>query len=115
MSRAAPIHLTALNVAKAAYPLFKEGKLLKQARPESSCFYRYDGLPCVIGAALPDAAALRFDRYEYPDIESLIDRGAVTTDDAGILVSLQEMHDGCNMDALGDRLRSILLAAGEPV
>src|SRR5690349_21397755 len=63
-SLAAPIHLRALDVARAAKEAFLEGRLSAQVSPmPTGCFYRDAlGAPCAIGAALTDEQARLLDK-----------------------------------------------------
>lgn len=87
-----PFRLTVREVALAAKKAFDEGRLSAQG-PTPACEYRdKSGLPCAIGAALPDHVA---NRSEGCTVEELRSRGTVALSEPAVnaLSDLQDAHD----------------------
>lgn len=96
----APFKLTPRMVAEAALPLLIAGKLQRQLHPDqSACFYRHraDSSPCVIGAALPDAVALRLQNAVLSTaIDEALDSAEIVfaaPADRWPLIRWQKLHD----------------------
>lgn len=114
--KSAAVNLPRALVVEKARKAFIAGKLSLQVSGELvTCKYRdRSGAPCVIGAALSDQDARRFDDRIRRDlgssIQSLITEGLVTTDDPAFLGELQVAHDH---GRLGE-LRDLLFGDGAP-
>jgi hypothetical protein len=111
-----PIKLTLAEVKAAGLKAYEEKRLSAQnvKGRRSRCFYRdHAGDPCVIGAAMTDRAARRFDRRDDPSIAALVEDGLVETDDRSTLSLLQAEHDAWTVgDATAEaRLVKLLRAA----
>lgn len=82
------------DVQLAGRKAYLEGRLQAQKNPRMDCTYRDNqGNPCVIGAAIKDTVARKWDNGVVTAIESLINNGEVKTDHPEELVFLQRIHD----------------------
>jgi hypothetical protein len=87
-----PIKLTLAQVKAAGLKAYEEGRLSAQG-PTPQCAYRdVSGLPCVIGAALPDEVADN-PSTNGVNVEGLLTRKLITTRALTSLMILQEAHD----------------------
>lgn len=86
------VELKALDVYKQALKSFDAGVLQAQKPDQSRGWYAG---PCAIGVSLTSEQQEYFDSPLRPgyNVESVISRGDIVTDDAHALSVLQQMHD----------------------